>query len=563
VSAQVHPAVSATDPPARPRPGGDLSFALLAAAVREHVQRVVVVPGKPVHLLRDQLPDAAVIEAADEKSGFEHAMGLALGGVPAAALFKGVGVSHAWDSITNAVVHGTVDGGPVLIVAADDTVAGASTVIVDSRALAATADLAVVEPCTIGHIADAVALAATMSTTVGEPVMVRYTPELAALAAAAGIEDVSQLPAAPADDGDSPRVVPMPGLHRAHGLTKPGRHVHRHRFSMPVLTALADGADLIDEHRGSTVLPGFGRTAIIGFGPSWSTVGRPTAEALDLHGMGSSVVYPLPGRLVEFASRFDTVLVVEEGRPVAESALTLALADLGARTAVLGRRGGALPAVGTLHVSDLHRALEGDRAVDDRVPLWKEGGKPADEPYRSLFDAVAVVRRRHGVGVATCVGTVIDVAGAPWHSVDLALSLGSATGSAAGMAEAGRRSLALIGDYGLLHSGLNAFGTVQRRGLPVLTVIVANGVSKRTGGQRSAFHPDEPHAIELLGELRARGARHVRVIDGDTADADGLAAAIEAELDRLPATIVIETGEGFHRSAVGVARPGCGDRGTS
>jgi indolepyruvate ferredoxin oxidoreductase alpha subunit len=311
------------------------------------------------------------------------------------------------------------------------------------------------------------------------------------------------------------------------------------------------------------VLPAFGRTAIIGFGPSWSTVGRPTAEALDLHGMGSSVVYPLPGRLVEFASRFDTVLVVEEGRPVAESALTLALADLGARTAVLGRRGGALPAVGTLHVSDLHRALEGDRAVDDRVPLWKEGGKQADEPYRSLFDAVALVRRRHGVGVATCVGTVIDIAGAPWHSVDLALSLGSATGSAGGMAEAGRRSLALIGDYGLLHSGLNAFGAAQQRGLPVLTVIVANGVSKRTGGQRSAFHPEEPHAIDLLGVLRSRGARHVRVIDGDTADAEGLAAAIEVELDRLPATIVIESGEGFHRSAVGVARPGSGDRGTS
>jgi TPP-dependent indolepyruvate ferredoxin oxidoreductase alpha subunit len=329
-----------------------------------------------------------------------------------------VGVSHAWDSITNAVVHGTVDGGPVLIVAADDTVAEASTVILDSRALAATIDLAVVEACTAAHIPGTLALAAAMSTTVGEPVMVRYTPELAQLAAAAGLAEDDELPDT-GDAGDLPRVVPMPGLHRAHGMTKPGRHVHRSRFSVPVLTALADGADLIDEHRGSAVLPGFGRTAVIGFGPTWSTVGRPTAEALDLHGMGSSVVYPLPGRLVEFASRFDTVLVVEDGRPVAESALTLALADLGARTAVLGRRGGALPAVGRLHVSDLHRALEGDRAVDDRVPLWKDGGKPAEEPYRSLFDAVAQVRRRHGVGVATCVGTVIDVAGAPWHSVDL------------------------------------------------------------------------------------------------------------------------------------------------
>jgi indolepyruvate ferredoxin oxidoreductase alpha subunit len=550
VSAQVHQALPASGSSVRAARARTGSFTLLANALRDHVQRVVVVPGKPVHLLNDELPDDMVMEAVDEKSGFEHAMGLAFGGVPTATLFKGVGVSHAWDSITNAVVHGTVDGGPLLIVAADDTVAEASTVILDSRAMAAAIDLAVLEPCTLGHVADTVALAAAMSSTVGEPVMVRYTPETADMVAPAGgiVETEST-------DATDARVVPMPGLHRAHGMTKPGRHVHRERFSLPLLTALADGADLIDEHRGSRVLADLGRTAVIGFGSAWSTVGRPVAERLDLHGLGTSVVFPLPGRVVDFASRFDTVLVVEDGRPVGESALTLALHDLGATTAVIGRRGGALPGVGRLRVEDARRALEGERAVEDRVALWKDSGKKADPPYDALFDAVTRVRARHGLGVASCVGTVIDAAGAPWHSVDLALSLGSSTAAAAGIAESGRRSVALIGDYGLLHSGLNAYGTIQRRELPVLTIVVANGVSKRTGGQRSAFHPDETNAMELLGEMRSRGARHVRVVDGDAIDAEGLVRCIEAELERLPATIVIETGEGFHRSAVAVARP--------
>jgi indolepyruvate ferredoxin oxidoreductase alpha subunit len=511
---------------------------------------VVVVPGKPVHLLTEQLPDDVVMEAVDEKSGFEHAMGMAFGGVPIATLFKGVGISHAWDSISNAVVHGTVDGGPLLIVAADDTVAEASTVILDSRAMAAAIDLAVLEPCTLGQVTDTVALAATMSTTVGEPVMIRYTPEAADLAA----------PAVPAgDSGDASgsaevRVVPMPGLHRAHGMTKPGRHVHRERFSLPMLAALVDDADLIDEHRGSRVLPGLGRTAIIGFGSAWSAVGRPVAERLDLHGMGSSAVFPLPSRLVDFAGRFDTVLVVEDGRPVGETALTLALHDLGASTRVIGRRGGALPGVGRVRVEDARRALEGERADEDRVPLWKDGGKPAEPPYSTLFDALSRVRGHHNLGVASCVGTVIDAAGAPWHSVDLALSLGSATAAAAGIAEAGRRAVALIGDYGLMHSGLNAFATIHQRDLAVLTIVVANGVSKRTGGQRSAFHPDETNALDLLTELRSRGAGHVRVVDGDTVDVDGLVRAIESEIERLPATIIIESGVGFHRSSVAVAR---------
>lgn len=580
MTAQVHRTLQDAGPAVHPTPCADPPFTLLSAALREHAERVLVVPGKPVHLLADELPGDAVIEVTDEKSGFEQAMGMAFAGVPVAVLYKGVGISHAWDSIANAVVHGTVDGRPVLLVAADDPTAEASTVIVDSRALAATADLAVIEPCTASHVAPAVELAATMSATVGEPVMVRYTPELEQLTPATSAQlDGSGTTVLPVEieAGSSlvpPKIVPMPGQHRAHGMTKPGRHLHRERFSIPVLTAMVEGAGLLDHHDGSRVLPRWGRTAIVGFGAAWSAAGRPAAEALDIEGMGSSVLFPLPERLVELASRFDTVLVVEDGRPVGEAALALALHDAGARTTVIGRRRGrdrtrALPAVGQVTEADVHRALGGG-AVDERVPLWKEGGKGAVAPYDTLFDAVAAVRRRHGVSVATCVGTVIDVAGAPWRSVDLALSLGAATGAAAGIAEAGRVALALIGDYGLLHSGLNAYGLIQRRELPVLSIVVANGVSKRTGGQRSAFHPDEPGAFDLLGELAARGARTVRVLDGDALDVSALITCIEAELDRLPATIVIESGDGFHRSAVAhrtgeatVRRGGGGDGGAT
>jgi indolepyruvate ferredoxin oxidoreductase alpha subunit len=553
MSYQARPLVGASSPRPTTRPVDRAPFATLADALREVATKVVVVPGKPVDRLTDHLPDDFVVEATDEKSGFEHAVGLAFAGQSAATLFKGVGVSHAWDSITNAMVHGTVDGGSLVMVAADDPVAGASTVIVDSRALAATADIAVIEPCAVEHVRPCVEFAALMSRTVGEPVLIRYTPELGEMRPLAGSAEAAvddELAGAGFGRHDeAPKVVAMPGHHRAHGMTKPGRHVHRERFSLPVLTALADHAGLVDEVIGAGVVPDLGRIAVIGFGAAWATVGRPAARARDLAGVGTSITFPLPRRLVELAAEQDTVIVVEDGRPVGEAALALALHDEGVTTRVIGRRSGALPPVGRLHVDDVFRAIAGIDPVDDRVPLWKESGKAVDPPYDVLFDAVHEVRHRHGVAVTTCVGTVIDLAGAPWHGVDLALSLGSSPAAAAGIAAGGRRAIARIGDYGLLHSGLNAYGQIQRERLDVLTVIVANGVSRRTGSQSSAFHPDAPAALDLLAELRARRAGRVRVIDGDRAAVADVVAALEAALADLPATLVIESGVGFARHA--------------
>jgi indolepyruvate ferredoxin oxidoreductase alpha subunit len=537
---------------------GSAAFARLAFDLMAHLRSAVVVPGKPVELVTDWLHGSFAVAAIDEKSGFEQALGMAFQGVAAGAVFKGTGVSYAWDSISNAVVHGTVDGEALILVAADDVDATASTVSIDSRALAATMDMSVIEPCCMGHIPRVVSLAGAMSVAAGEPVMVRYTPMLGQMPSVlvddhlAAPSNADGLPCPSASAASISSAAE--GRRRAHGMTKPGRHVHRDHLSLPLFHDVVDSAGLTVERGGR------GATALIGFGAIWSATGLDVAEHFGWPTMGSSVSLPLPRAVVDFAARHDTVVVLEEGAAVAETALTLALHDAGAATQVVGRRSGLVSRVGTPTAGELIDVLSGQPASHG-PGLWKDPkGKQAAPPYDTLFEAVRTVRHRHDLRVTTCVGTVIDVAGPPWNSADLALSLGSATGTAVGVARAGGTAVALIGDFGLLHSGLNAFEAIQRGALPVLTIVVANGVSRRTGNQRTPCHPDEPNALDLIGELRARGATRLVVLDGDEIGVNGLVDRVEHHLGHLPATLVLLSGEGILRASCADSSHGRGPR---
>jgi indolepyruvate ferredoxin oxidoreductase alpha subunit len=526
---------------------GSAAFARLASELMAHLRAAVVVPGKPVELVTDWLCASFVVAAIDEKSGFEQALGMAFQGAAAGAVFKGTGVSYAWDSISNAVVHGTVDGESLILIAADDVDATASTVSIDSRALAATMDMPVIEPCSVGHIPRVVSLAGAMSVAAGEPVMVRYTPMLGQMPAVL-VDDRLAAPSyangVPGPSASGASIASgVGGRRRAHGMTKAGRHVHRDHISRPLFRDMVESAGLTVERGGQ------GRTALIGFGAIWSATGLDVADHFGWPTMGSSVILPLPQAVVDFAARHDTVVVLEEGAAVAETALTLALLDTSAATVVLGRRSGLISRVGTPTSGELIDVLSGQPSSSG-PGLWKDPtGKQADPPYDTLFETVRTLRHRHDLTVTTCVGTVIDAAGPPWNSADLALSLGSATGTAAGVARAGGTAVALIGDFGLLHSGLNAFEAIQRGALPVLTIVVANGVSRRTGNQRTPCHPDEPNALDLIGEMRARGASRLVVLDGDEIGVAGLVDRVEHHLGNLPATLVLLSGEGIFRAS--------------
>ena len=99
--------------------------------------------------------------------------------------------------------------------------------------------------------------------------------------------------------------------------------------------------------------------------------------------------------------------------------------------------------------------------------------------------------------VAADVGSAVKLGYPPYDGADVALSLGSAIGVASGAARAGTPSIAIMGDFGLLHSGLEALVDAARHHVPVVVVVLLNGVQAQTGGQPAG-------TVEETGALGGR-----------------------------------------------------------
>jgi TPP-dependent indolepyruvate ferredoxin oxidoreductase alpha subunit len=168
-----------------------------------------------------------------------------------------------------------------------------------------------------------------------------------------------------------------------------------------------------------------------------------------------------------------------------------------------------------------------------------------------LFDVLRDVRYDEEVTIHGCVGSCVAAAYPPWLILDSALSLGASINMASGAAAGLRRpAIALIGDYGLVHSGLSGHDQVYQRRRPVLTIVLANGRSAKTGDQPSPVARDLQDGSPLdLRRLLDRAAPTSSVHFGQLADYDheSLLQCVMKLLRSAPATLVLETGDGVHR----------------
>lgn len=189
-------------------------------ALLRNIDRTSAVAGAPsTHVAEVLAEDGAerFVWRSTRSPPSREAVGLSAAGVRSAVVFKHNGLNIALDSLLNATVHST--GAAVLLVVGDDPDANGSTSVQDSRRLAETAGVPVLEPTLLGDADQVVESAVELSEQAGAPVLIRITPTLH--------RDCSARPdAAPA----SPiRVLPRSSAPRldpdvAHNLTKFGRH---------------------------------------------------------------------------------------------------------------------------------------------------------------------------------------------------------------------------------------------------------------------------------------------------------------------------------------------------
>jgi indolepyruvate ferredoxin oxidoreductase alpha subunit len=252
---------------------------------------------------------------------------------------------------------------------------------------------------------------------------------------------------------------------------------------------------------------------------------------------GLATTYPLPAlRVGAFLKRVEAALVLEETAPVVERAVRAQAQLSGTETPVYGRDTGHLPGVGEVSGSDIAQALslvhpalslpevrDATRSMPSRVALC--AGCPYIPTFEALLDAIEQHGGREQAIVVGDPGCMVRAQLSPFHLLDVKYSLGSSISTAAGFAAGqqlatGRRKhvIALCGDSGLLHTGINGLIDAARLGVSMLTVVLDNGTTALTGGQphpgsatnlRGAQRPP----VDLVALARAAGAPVVGAVE--------------------------------------------------
>jgi indolepyruvate ferredoxin oxidoreductase alpha subunit len=431
--------------------------AALAGPLAGAVGLYFAVTGQPVTHLIDLLgPAAARLElSVNEKSAIEAAVGASAVGVRTCVVVKHCGLAYALDSLANAAVHGI--GAALLIVSGDDCDAAASTVVFDSRTLAEAARTPVVDLAPSSDTAAVVAAAVRLSESAGVPVVLRVT---------AGLHAACAGPTGAALPASVTRLEPNAARvdrEAAHRLTKLGRH-QRHRqdvvpraaavFGAPPLLVAACTEPCTD--------------AVIVSGAAARHLPDGAYCRLMIQG-----VWPLPAAVRDFVRRHGWVLVAEEPSPYLESLLG---------PGVSGRLDGRLPPEGALSAKLVAAALATAGPRPWTTVARKSAGSPDQPPFDALFAAVARLGLA-GTFVAADVGSSVRLCYPPYDAATVALSLGSAIGVAGGAARLGDPTIAVLGDYALTHSGLEALLDCAAHHLPVLALVLANRAQAQTGGQ--------------------------------------------------------------------------------
>jgi indolepyruvate ferredoxin oxidoreductase alpha subunit len=497
---------------ANPTPAGTDDCGTLARALTWQLDAFFTVTGQPVTHLIDQvgLIAARTEGSINEKTAVEAAMGLAAVGGRAGVIVKHCGFAYALDSLANAAVHGT--GGALVVIAGDDCDASHSTRIFDSRQLAETAGLPVVDLALDGDADEVVAVAVHESEVAHVPVVVRVTARLHANCRDA--VPPSGVPVLPGTAGP-PRSQSTLDTKAAHTLTKLGRHQRHRLITIPQLRTMHAQPPMLRTNCGSSCAVG-----IVVSGAAAHCL--PPGMYCRLTAQG---IWPLPPAVIGFARQHQRTLVLEEPGPYLESALSQHADGM-----VLGRLTGHLPPEGSLSTELISSVLDGKPPRTWATIASKGPAQSSPAPYAVLFEAVARLERT-GAFVAADVGSSVKLCYPPYRAASVALSLGSAIGVAGGAARAGRQAIAVIGDYGLTHSGLEALLECGRLQLPVLVLVLDNGVQAQTGGQ------PVPRA-DRMALVRACGIPTVLdwLASDTTATFDRLAALIR---DQQPAVVLV------------------------
>jgi len=456
--------------------------------------------------------------APNEKVAVEVAAGAAIAGVRSLACMKHVGLNVASDPIYTLAYTG-INGGFVVVVADDPGIASSQNEQ-DTRMIARSAHLPVLEPSTSQEAKDFVKFGYEISEKYDTPVILRTTTKLSHSQSVVEMQD---------------RVVPEDKAYERNVskyVMMPAGAIGRHKVVEARDNKLAEDSCNFAVNKWEK---GDNKLGFITSGIAYQYVKEvcPEASVLKL-----GMVNPLPKKLIEeFVSSVEEVIVFEELEPVIEEQVK----SWGLK--VKGKE--LFTKQGEYSASMLKSALFGatdlpyeKAAVPNRPPILCPGC-----PHRSVFSVLNKLKI-HASGDIGCytLGAV-----APLNVLDTCICMGASISALHGMEKAkGKEFLknwvAVIGDSTFLHTGINSLINMVYNKATGTVIILDNRTTGMTGHQEHAatgktLKGEQTYAINFTELCKTIGVKNVYEIDAF--DVKGLEQAIKQSANGNELCVII------------------------
>jgi len=248
--------------------------------------------------------------------------------------------------------------------------------------------------------------------------------------------------------------------------------------------------------------------------------------------------YPEPIEMIrKLYSETEKIMVLEEGYPIIEEQLK-GILNLG--KPVHGRLDGTLPRDGELNPNIIGKVLnfdiivsyENSASVMSRPPALCQGC-PHTDSYSALNSALESVGKGH---VLSDIGCYTLAALKPLEAINSCVDMGASITMAKGAADAGLHpSVAVIGDSTFTHSGMTGLLDAVICNTPITVIILDNGTTGMTGGQRS----EATGKIEDICKGLGVSQEHIHVLNPINKYHEENVATIKKELDYKGVSVII------------------------
>ena len=495
--------------------------AIARGAYEAGVKVSAAYPGTPSTEISENIikyPEIYAEWSPNEKVAAEVAIGASLSGVRAMASMKCVGLNVASDPLYTDAYIG-VNGGLVVVVA-DDPGLYSSQNEQDTRCIARAAMIPVIEPSDSAEAKEFTKLAFELSEKYDTPIILRTTTRLAHSQGTVELCERQEIEDKPYERNPQKNVM-MPGNAKV-----------RHIFVEERLNKMADDANTMEINK---VEYNDTSSGVITSGIPYQYVKEalPNASVLKL-----GLVHPLPKKLIEeFASKVDTLYIVEELEPVIEEQVkSWGIKAIGKE--IFTVQGEYSANMLKERILGQKLELEAAEKVPARPPILCPGC-----PHRSVYTVMKKLKL-HAAGDIGCytLGAV-----PPLSVVDTTVCMGASISTLHGMEKAKGKDyiknwVAVIGDSTFLHTGINSLMNMVYNKATGTVVILDNSTTGMTGHQDHAatgktLMGDTTYMINIYGVCKAMGIEHVYEVNAfDIAE---LEKVLKREVARDEISVVI------------------------